>query len=149
MLEANGYAQYEISNFSKPGFESKHNGNYWKGEWYLGVGPSAHSFNGTSRRWNVANNRRYMKAMNEDSNYSETEVLSAENQFNERILTGLRTTKGVDLDELEVISVPPAAFFTKIESFIESKWMIRNKEVISLTKEGRLRADYIASELFV
>ncbi|PHR26607.1 MAG: coproporphyrinogen III oxidase [Fluviicola sp.] len=149
MLEANGYAQYEISNFSKPGFESRHNGNYWKGEWYLGVGPSAHSFNGTSRRWNVANNRRYMKAMNEGSNYSETEVLSAENQFNERILTGLRTTKGVNLDELEVISVPPAAFFTKIESFIGSKWMIRNKDVISLTKEGRLRADYIASELFV
>lgn len=149
MLEANGYAQYEISNFSKLGFESRHNGNYWKGEWYLGVGPSAHSFNGTSRRWNVANNRRYMKAVNAGSNYSETEILSSENQFNERILTGLRTIKGVDLDELGAISVPPTAFFAKIESFIESKWMIRNKDVISLTKEGRLRADYIASELFV
>lgn len=149
MLEANGYAQYEISNFSKPGFESRHNGNYWKGEWYLGVGPSAHSFNGTSRRWNVANNRRYMKAINDDSNYSETEVLSSENQFNERILTGLRTIAGVKLNELEAISVPPVVFFTKIESFIESKWMIQEEQVISLTKEGRLRADYIASELFV
>ena len=149
MLEANGYAQYEISNFSKLGFESQHNGNYWKGEWYLGVGPSAHSFNGTSRGWNVANNRRYMKAITENSNYSETEVLSSENQFNERILTGLRTILGVNLTELEAISVPPAAFFDKIESFIGSKWMIQEDQVISLTKEGRLRADYIASELFL
>lgn len=149
MLEANGYAQYEISNFSKRGYESKHNGNYWKGEWYLGVGPSAHSFNGTSRRWNVANNRRYMKALTEEVEYSETEVLSAENQFNERILTGLRTIAGVNLDELDAISVPPAAFFDKVESFIRSKWMTQEKGVISLTKEGRLRADYIASELFL
>ena len=149
MLEANGYAQYEISNFSKPEFESKHNGNYWKREWYLGVGPSAHSFNGTSRRWNVANNRKYLKAFVEETEYSETEELSIENQFNERILTGLRTIAGVNLDELDAISVPPAAFYSKIESFIESKWMIQNDRVISLTKEGRLRADYISSELFV
>ena len=149
MLEANGYAQYEISNFSKSGFESKHNGNYWKGEWYLGVGPSAHSFNGTSRRWNVANNRRYMKAIKEEISYSETEVLSAENQFNERILTGLRTIAGVNLSELEVISAPPRAFYDKIESFIASGWMIQDVQVIFLTKEGRLRADYVASELFI
>ncbi len=149
MLETNGYAQYEISNFSKPRFESKHNGNYWRGEWYLGVGPSAHSFNGTSRRWNVANNRRYLKAIQDSTSYSETEVLSSENQFNERILTGLRTIMGVNLNELEAISVPPAAFSTKIESFIDANWMTKNNGVISLTKEGRLRADYIASELFV
>jgi oxygen-independent coproporphyrinogen-3 oxidase len=149
MLETNGYQQYEISNFSKPGFESKHNGNYWKGEWYLGVGPSAHSFNGTSRRWNVANNRRYLKAIKEKTDYSETEELSKENQFNERILIGLRTVFGVDLDELETISALPKAFYTKMNSFIESNWMIKEGSVISLTKEGRLRADYIASELFV
>ncbi|MDG1330895.1 MAG: radical SAM family heme chaperone HemW [Crocinitomicaceae bacterium] len=148
MLEANEYAQYEISNFSKLGFESMHNGNYWKGEWYLGVGPSAHSFNGTSRRWNVANNRRYLKAIEDKASYSETEELSAENQFNERILIGLRTILGVNLNELEAISVPPRAFYDKIESFIESNWMIQEGSVISLTKEGRLRADYIASELF-
>lgn len=149
MLETSGYAQYEISNFSKPGFESKHNGNYWKGEWYLGVGPSAHSFNGTSRRWNVANNRRYLKAIQDSTSYSETEVLSLENQFNERILTGLRTVAGVNLNKLEAISVPPVAFSTKIESFIDANWMTKNNDVIALTKEGRLRADYIASELFV
>lgn len=149
MLEANGYAQYEISNFAKPGFESKHNGNYWKGEWYLGVGPSAHSFNGTSRRWNVANNRKYLKAIAEETEYSETEVLTPENQFNERILTGLRTTAGVDLKELALISKIPKAVINKITSFIESAWMRKEGSIISLTKEGRLRADYIASELFV
>lgn len=149
MLEANEYQQYEISNFSKPGFESKHNGNYWKGEWYLGVGPSAHSFNGISRRWNVANNRGYLKAIEAETDYSETEELSLENQFNERILIGLRTILGVNLNELEVISAPPKAFYDKTQSFIESNWMIQTESVISLTKEGRLRADYIASELFI
>lgn len=149
MLEANGYAQYEISNFAQPGFESRHNGNYWKGEWYLGVGPSAHSFNGTSRRWNVANNRKYLKAIAEKTDYSETEELTLENQFNELILTGLRTTTGVNLDQLAKISDIPITVLTKIQSFVDSGWMIKNASVISLTKEGRLRADYIASELFV
>ena len=149
MLEAKEYQQYEISNFSKPGFESKHNGNYWKGKWYLGVGPSAHSFNGTSRRWNIANNRRYLKAIEEETTCSETEELSVENQFNERILIGLRTILGVNLNELEAVSTPPKAFYDKMGSFIESNWMIRQNSPISLTKEGRLRADYIASELFI
>ncbi len=149
MLEAKEYQQYEISNFSKPGFESKHNGNYWKGKWYLGVGPSAHSFNGTSRRWNIANNRRYLKAIEEETTCSETEELSVENQFNERILIGLRTILGVNLNELEAVSTPPKVFYDKMGSFIESNWMIRQNSAISLTKEGRLRADYIASELFI
>jgi oxygen-independent coproporphyrinogen-3 oxidase len=149
MLEANGYQQYEISNFAKPGFESQHNGNYWKGECYLGVGPSAHSFNGPSRRWNVANNRRYLKAIEEKTDYSETEELSAENQFNERILIGLRTVLGVDLNELEAIAEPPRLFFTKIEGFVSAGWMTHEDSLITLTKEGRLRADYVASELFL
>ncbi len=148
MLEENDYRQYEISNFSKPGFESRHNGNYWKGEWYLGAGPSAHSFNGVSRRWNVANNRKYLKAIEENSGYFEVEELSAENQFNERILIGLRTILGVNLNELEAISQPRAAFYDNIEAFVASEWMIKRDSVITLTKEGRLRADYIASELF-
>lgn len=149
MLEANGYEQYEISNFAKPGFESIHNGNYWKGEWYLGVGPSAHSFNGTSRSWNVANNRKYLKAIEANEPFSETEELSTENQFNERILIGLRTVKGVDLDELAAISALPESFLSKKQSFVDEGWMIQHGSVISLTKEGRLRADYIASELFL
>ncbi len=149
MLEANGYQQYEISNFAKPGFESIHNGNYWKGEWYLGVGPSAHSFNGTSRSWNVANNRKYLKAIEENEAFSEVEELSIENQFNERVMIGLRTVKGVDLNELATISALPEAFLLKKQSFINDGWMTQRDAVISLTKEGRLRADYIASELFM
>lgn len=149
MLEANGYQQYEISNFAKPGFESIHNGNYWKGEWYLGVGPSAHSFNGTSRSWNVANNRKYLKAIEENETFSELEELSIENQFNERVMIGLRTVKGVDLNELATISALPEAFSLKKQSFIHDGWMTQHDAVISLTKEGRLRADYIASELFM
>lgn len=148
LLERNGFEQYEISNFSKPGFESVHNGNYWKGEWYLGVGPSAHSFNGTSRRWNVANNRKYIKALQEQLEFSETEVLSLENQFNERILIGLRTAKGVNVKELSAMCEPTDEFVEKLKLFVENGWMVQNNSIISLTREGRLRADYIASELF-
>lgn len=149
VLEENGFLQYEISNFAKPGFESQHNGNYWKGEWYVGVGPSAHSFNGTSRRWNVANNRRYLKAIAADETYAETEILSPENQFNERILTGLRTTMGVNLSELAAIYSIPTTFFKKLEAFSSAQWIVQNENTIYLSHEGRLRADHIASELFV
>lgn len=149
VLEENGFVQYEISNFAKPGFQSQHNGNYWKGEWYVGVGPSAHSFNGVSRRWNVANNRRYLNAIENNESYFETEILTPENQFNERILTGLRTTNGVCLSELEAIFPIPNAFFKKLQEFSEAKWIMQHENVICLSKEGRLRADHIASELFV
>ncbi|MFT5778258.1 MAG: oxygen-independent coproporphyrinogen-3 oxidase [Crocinitomicaceae bacterium] len=149
ILEASGYQQYEISNFSKPEFESKHNSNYWKGEWYLGVGPSAHSFNGVSRRWNVSNNQRYMKAIAEETSVSETEMLTKENQFNERILTGLRTMYGVNLISLNEIIPLPAQFMEDVSKFVEADWMNQNKNTLFLTKEGRLRADHIASELFV
>jgi oxygen-independent coproporphyrinogen-3 oxidase len=148
-LEQNDYQQYEISNFSKPGAESRHNGNYWKGEWYLGVGPSAHSFNGVSRRWNVSNNQIYMKSLEDEEPYSETEVLSPDNQFNERILIGLRTTRGVNIEELQQIQKLPDEFAEKISDFEKSDWLAVNGLTIALTKEGRLRADYIASELFV
>ncbi len=149
VLEENGFLQYEISNFAKRGFESQHNGNYWKGEWYVGVGPSAHSFNGTSRRWNVANNRKYLTAMAADDEYFETEILSPENQFNERVMTGLRTTMGVNLLELEAIYSIHAAFYDKLNEFSKADWIQQREDVIYLSKEGRLRADYIASELFV
>ena len=149
VLEENGFLQYEISNFAKPGFESQHNGNYWKGEWYVGVGPSAHSFNGTSRRWNVANNRKYLTAMASDDEYFETEILSPENQFNERVMTGLRTTMGVNLLELEAIFSIPAAFYDKLNEFSNANWIQQRENIIYLSREGRLRADYIASELFI
>ena len=149
IIEANGFEQYEISNFSKPGFESQHNSNYWKGEWYMGVGPSAHSFNGTSRSWNTANNRQYIKALKEHSNYIETEQLSNIDQFNERIFIGLRTIYGVRLSELSKLKKITNEFNLALNGFKEKRWIKEENHVLTLTKEGKLRADYIASALFL
>jgi oxygen-independent coproporphyrinogen III oxidase len=148
-LEANGFEQYEISNFSKPGKHSIHNTNYWKGNWYLGVGPSAHSFNGTSRSWNISNNRLYMQAVESGKAMNETEVLSIKDQFNERIMTGLRTNFGIDLAQLNQIVAIDTSFRLKVKEFETENWIISLNNVIKLTKEGRLRADYIAAELFI
>ena len=150
LLGENGYQQYEISNFCIPGNESKHNSNYWKNEWYLGVGPSAHSFNGTSREWNIANNTAYIKGIkNKNRNY-DVEKLSISDRFNETVLTGLRTIYGVKLTFLEKIAPISADFHTKCDSFIEFGWMKKTENnVLVLTKEGRLKADFIASELFL
>ena len=148
IIEFNGFEQYEISNFSKPGFESQHNSNYWKGEWYLGVGPSAHSFNGTSRSWNVANNPRYLSAIKEKKTYTEMEVLSDVDQFNERLLIGLRTIYGVNLTDLAILLPFSAHFKQGLTDFKEKEWVVELDNILTLTKEGKLRADFIASELF-
>ena len=147
-LEAAHFNQYEISNFGLNGNESKHNSNYWKGQTYLGIGPSAHSFNGFQRDWNVSNNQTYMKAMEQQERCFETEVLSSENRYNELIMTGLRTAYGVDLKQLNSILSADEEFKLKVSGFIKNDWMIKSPTHIFLTKEGRLRADYIASELF-
>src|SRR5690606_36088767 len=97
-LEAAGYEQYEISNFAKPGFRSRHNSSYWQGKKYLGIGPSAHSFNGTSRQWNIANNALYISAIQNNELNFEKEILTIPQQLNEYIMTSLRTMEGTDLD---------------------------------------------------
>lgn len=148
-LEANGIMQYEISNFGKPGFESRHNTNYWKGVWYLGIGPSAHSFNGTSRSWNVANNSRYMSLIDHGSPSFAEEVLEPKDRFNELLLTGLRMTQGVSLDQLKAVAELPKTFMTQVDDFESAGWMTHTEDRLKLTREGRLRADYIASELFI
>lgn len=148
-LKKAGIDQYEISNFSKPGFESRHNSNYWKGVKYLGIGPSAHSFEGASRQWNVANNSLYMKGVEEESTFYETEVLSDVDRFNELILTGLRTVYGVSLSQLSDIQNFTNDFLRNIEQFKSQGWMKEIDNRIYLSSEGRLRADFIASELFV
>lgn len=148
-LSQNGIDQYEISNFSRPGFESRHNSNYWKGVHYIGIGPSAHSFQGTSRQWNIANNTQYMKNVEEGTAFFELEVLSDSDRFNELILTGLRTVYGVSFEQLSDIQQIPSDFKVNIEKFISQDWAEVKNERIFLTKEGRLRADFIASELFI
>ncbi len=147
-LQKNGIQQYEISNFALPGFQSKHNSSYWSGKPYVGIGPSAHSFSGNVRRWNVANNATYMKEIEKKGNWFESEELSQINQFNELLLTGLRTVKGVDLNQLANIAELDGDFWKLVQLFEHDKLLISDANKIVLTIAGRLQADFIASELF-
>lgn len=147
-LEKNGIMQYEISNFGKEGFESKHNSNYWKGTHYLGIGPSAHSFDGKSRSWNVANNQKYMQQIEAGGDWNETEILSKNDLFNELILTGLRTVDGVDLAHINSILPIESTTNNQIEQYCAEGLMEKVTNKIRLTKVGRLQADRIAADMF-
>lgn len=147
-LEKYGFVQYEISNFSKPNFESKHNSNYWKGVHYLGIGPSAHSYNGYSRSWNIRNNHQYMSLIESNGIWNETEELSEKDVFNELILTGLRTIYGVNLTQLAKVIPLTKVFSSQIDQLCEQQLMIKKDDSIRLTPLGRLQADRIASDLF-
>jgi oxygen-independent coproporphyrinogen-3 oxidase len=148
-LTAHGFHHYEISNFGMPGKEAVHNGNYWKGVSYLGIGPSAHSFNGIERRWNVANNVKYMSGFETNESWFETELLTPKDRWNELLMTGLRTSWGVNLQQLFEILSPTTEFYEKLKEFETNQWLDVGSMHITLTSEGRLMADYIASELFV
>ncbi len=157
MMEANGYDHYEISNFAKPGKYARHNSNYWFGNSYLGVGPSAHSFDGKSRQWNIANNALYMKAVEfegEESNdirpRFEKEILSLEQQYNEYVMTALRTMWGCDLGKIKTWENDfEKHFLNASDVFIQNETMIRFGNHFILTKKGKLLADNIAMELFM
>ena len=148
-LQAANFEQYEISNFSQPNCQAVHNTNYWKGITYLGIGPSAHSFNGVSRSWNVANNRAYIKKLQENETHFETEVLSLSDRFNELLLTGLRTSFGVNLSKLEAIIPFGQEFQDQLMQLENDAFLIRQDDTIILTQKGRLQADRIASDLFI
>jgi len=150
-LEKNSFIQYEISNFGKEGFFSIHNSNYWKSEHYLGLGPSAHSFDGKSRQWNVSNNNLYIKYLSEKSEvYFEKEILTEKERFNEYVLTSLRTIWGVDLNYLksnfshDFITV----FLNQIAEEIKLERVKVKDTTYTLTEKGKLLADKIASDLF-
>ena len=100
-LREKGYEHYEVSNFAKPGYRSRHNSSYWKAIPYLGLGPSAHSYNGSERRWNIPNNNIYMQSVNEGAAKRETEVLTADQTLNEYIMISLRTAEGIDLNKID------------------------------------------------
>ena len=149
-LKKNGYEHYEISNFSKDGFISKHNSAYWLGEKYIGIGPSAHSYNGSTRQWNVANNIKYIKGFNDNVDTFEVEYLSKVDQFNEYILTRLRTKWGVDLDELFLINDShKKETLSSVEAFISNKDLEKIGNTIYITQQGKFIVDYISSELFI
>lgn len=150
-LQDGGFEQYEISNFAHPGKHSRHNSNYWKGVPYLGIGPSAHSFNGNARQWNVANNAKYMAGLETNTIPAEVEILSLENRINEYIMTSLRTMWGMDLERIE--SEFGSDYHTQIinglKDFSEKQWILTENNVVKLTTEGKLYADHIAASLFV
>lgn len=147
-LTHHGFEHYEISNFAKPGYRAKHNSAYWKGKPYLGIGPSAHSFNGTSRQWNIRNNKVYIDRIKNGRQWFEEEVLSPYDVFNELILTGLRTSEGVELSALERIAPISDAFRETVSDAVEQGWMQKSQTHLILTRDGRLQADRIASDLF-
>lgn len=145
-----GYEHYEISNFAKPGFRSRHNSSYWQGEKYLGLGPSAHSFNGVSRQWNIANNKIYIAAINKNEVPFEVEQLTPVQQLNEYIMTSLRTLEGLDLGRVGSFEpgVQRQELRDKCKKYFESGKMIEENNFLKLTNEGKLFADGIAADLF-
>lgn len=145
-----GYEHYEISNFSKPGFHSKHNSSYWKGSHYLGVGPSAHSYNGESRQYTISNNHAYLKAIQAETIPVEKEILSRENKINEYILTSLRTSWGTDLEFLKRIHDYDLVEQNQqyINQLLEKQLVTLRNNILMLTQAGKLLADKISSDLF-
>lgn len=149
-LTTNGFSQYEISNFAKKGFESRHNSSYWKGKQYIGIGPSAHSYNGNTRRWNIANNALYIKYLNNNEVYYEDEILSNIDKINEYIMIQLRLQEGIDMAYLKSITTNEQYYqiANKIQSYLVQECIIKNNNNIALTLKGKLFADSIASDLF-
>lgn len=150
-IKEKGFEHYEISNFSKPGHYSKHNSLYWLGGNYLGLGPSAHSFNGISRQWNASSLAKYLQYGNNGELAYEKEILTKIQRFNEYVMTSLRTSWGCNLEHIS--NVFGADFTSKIESeiqiFIRKGQIIQENKVLFLTEEGKLFADGIAADLFI
>lgn len=151
VLKQNEYEQYEISNFAKNSQYARHNSSYWKRRPYLGVGPSAHSFNGLSRQYNVANNALYLRGIQEEKPVFELEELSVFDQVNDYVLTSLRTIWGCDLNvvwEMANIDLLKEQKYY-VEKFLEKNWVEVRNNVLFLTEKGKLFADRIASDLFL
>ncbi len=149
-LGKSGFIHYEISNFGKEGFFSIHNSNYWKGKHYLGLGPSAHSFDGVSRQWNIANNAIYIKKVTEGKGYFEKETLTETERFNEYMLIALRTMWGIDLNYLKTNFDTKLVkhFLQAAERFIQDGSIAVKESFYTLTEKGKLLADRIAGDLF-
>ncbi|MEO9872346.1 radical SAM family heme chaperone HemW [Ekhidna sp.] len=149
-LTSNGFIQYEVSNFGKAGFSSRHNNAYWNGVPYLGVGPGAHSFNSTSRRFNMRNNAQYLRALHKNEPYSETETLSKVQLVNEKILTQLRTNQGLLIEEIDqgLLINFMAHHDALIREMVSQNLVEIDNKHIRLKPHGFLVADEIALRLF-
>lgn len=146
-----GFEHYEISNFAKPGFIARHNSSYWKGEPYLGVGPSAHSYDGKSRRWNISNNMSYLKSIYEKQPAWKEEILTDKERYNEFVMTGLRTKWGVNVEEVKSRFGDEFAKYLaeNANDHLTSGKLIMKGPVLLLTENGKFLADGIASDLFM
>ncbi|MDP3313269.1 radical SAM family heme chaperone HemW [Lutibacter sp.] len=154
--EKQGFVQYEISNFGKPNYFSKHNTSYWLGEKYIGIGPSAHSFNRMERAWNISNNAKYMEAIEKNKLPLEVEKLTLNNNFNECIMTGLRTIWGISYQKIETefgacylqqLKENAQPFIEK--GLLEVQMHSFSSSTLVTTKKGKFLADGIASDLFI
>jgi len=150
-LEAAGFESYEISNFGKPGYFSRNNSAYWQQKKYIGIGPSAHSYDGLRRRWNINNNPKYLKAIQSGELPMETEILSTTDKYNEYVMTGLRTIWGVSLSKIasEYGKKYREYLLRHSEKHIEEHLLYLDNDILSTTKKGRFLADGIAADLFM
>ena len=151
-----GYIHYEISNFALPGYFSKHNTSYWQGKKYIGIGPSAHSYNGVQRSWNIANNAKYIAALKRQKLPFEIENLTLNNRFNERIMTGLRTIWGIALSDIETeFGARYVALLKKNaqpyikQGLLEIHQQTFDSPALVATEKGKFLIDGIAASLFI
>lgn len=150
VLQAHGFVHYELSNFGKEGYFSKNNTAYWLGKKYIGIGPSAHSYDGIHRSWNIANNALYLKDIDENRLPAETEKLTPADRYNEYVMTGLRTIWGVSVQRVhdELGKLFSDYLLKGADKFIAQGLIVNDKGIIKTTREGKFLADGIASDLF-
>ena len=149
-LAKENFVHYELSNFSKEGYFSQNNSSYWLGKPYLGIGPSAHSFNGKERSWNVKNNTKYIKSIQENTLPLEREILTKMDGYNEYIMTGLRTIWGVSFDKIKSNFGEEYLKYLESQShkFIEQELLYIKNGILKTTQKGKFLSDGIASDLF-
>ena len=150
-LENQGFIHYELSNFGKENYFSKNNSAYWLGKKYIGIGPSAHSYNGISRSWNISNNSLYLKSLAENILPNEIEILSVNDRYNEYIMTGLRTIWGVSLDRIQSEFGEKYLNYLLKQStkFTNDGLLSIENNILKTTKKGKFLTDGIASDLFM
>ena len=150
-LQKNGFIHYELSNFGKENYFSKNNSSYWLGKKYIGIGPSAHSYDGKNRGWNVANNSLYIKSIQDDKLPIEIETLTQTDRYNEYIMTGLRTIWGVSLDRIEKEFGKTYLDYLNLQAakFIEDNLLFVEDKILRTTQKGKFLSDGIASDLFL
>lgn len=151
MLQQHGFIHYELSNFGKPDYFSKNNSAYWLGKKYIGIGPSAHSYDGISRSWNIANNPIYLKEIEAGKLPGEVEILTANDRYNEYIMTGFRTIWGVSLNRIQKEFGEEVLQYLQKQSekFIADGLLAVEKNILKTTPKGKFLADGIASDLFL